>query len=292
MKNFLALFGAGIIFGTFGIWIRILSQELTTYQQIALRNLIGLIFAAFMVYLLKQKWSSLKKANKLSLLLYAVFFPISVIFYVLAMLKTKIAIAVFAFFASGFLFSLLFGKKFFQDKINKNKIASIISAFIGLIFLSHPFSFFSFNLGFIFGIISGFFDSATNIFRRSLGAKIDKFVLTAIQMLGGLTVTAFLMLLTKQSFLVKFSPLTTAVALLFGFLLMIVNFLTLVGFQNFDLNLGTVILSSELVFATIFAALIFQEFPSFLELIGGFFIILAIFIANFPLLLSQRRHGH
>jgi drug/metabolite transporter (DMT)-like permease len=63
---------------------------------------------------------------------------------------------------------------------------------------------------------------------------------------------------------------------------MSVSFLTLIGFQNFDLNLGTIIISSELIFAPIFAALAFHEYPSANEIFGGLFIALSIILSNLP----------
>lgn len=286
-KGFLALLLSGIIFGSFGIWIRLLNQELTAYQQIFLRNLIGFLLAATIVIILKQKWS-LRGVKPIYVFLYATLFPIAIIFFVFAMLNTRISTAIFAFYASSLLSSLIIGRIFFNDKMSGPKVFSLVLAFLGLGILSYPFSLSTFNWGFVFGVIAGFFDTATNGFRRLLSGKIDRFVLVATQMLGGVIISIILINLVKQSVLVPISSFTLVIATIFGLLLMSVSFLTLVGFKNFDLNLGTIVISSELVFATIFAALIFKEYPTAKDLIGGLFIAAGIIVSNLKLLKSYK----
>lgn len=287
LKGFLALLLSGIIFGSFGIWIRLLNQELTAYQQIFLRNLIGFLLAAAIVIILKQKWS-LRGVKPFYVFLYATLFPIAVVFFVFAMLNTRISTAIFAFYASSLLSSLIIGRIFFDDQISASKSFSLVLAFLGLGVLSYPFSLSTFNWGFVFGVISGIFDTITNGFRRLLSGKIDRFVLVATQMLGGVVISIILISLVKQSILVPISTFTFAVAAIFGILLMSVSFLTLVGFKNFDLNLGTIVISSELVFATIFAALVFKEYPTAKDLVGGLFIAVGIVVSNLNLFRNQK----
>jgi drug/metabolite transporter (DMT)-like permease len=68
------------------------------------------------------------------------------------------------------------------------------------------------------------------------------------------------------------------VLLLFGASLVSVSYLILKGFQSFDLNIGTVVLSSELVFGVILAFLVFAEKPRFVELAGGAIILAAQYL--------------
>ncbi|MCL5091096.1 MAG: DMT family transporter [Patescibacteria group bacterium] len=278
-KSFFALLASGIIFGTFGIWIRLLNKELTTYQQITTRSFIGFFFAVIIAFLLKQRLS-LNKVNKLHLFGYLFFSPLDGIFFVLAMLNTKIVTAIFAFYASALLSSFFIGKIFFKEKITSVKFFSLLLTVLGLFLLSYPFSLVNFNLGFLFGIISGFFDTGVNVFRKLLSGKVERFVLAGMQMFVVAVVTLLLMGVINQALPVNISISTLIVVLIFGFLLMSISFLTLVGFQNFDLNLGTIVISSELVFAPIFAAIAFREYPTIKEILGGFLIAFSILVPN------------
>lgn len=287
-KGFISLLLTGLIFGSFGIWIRLLNRELTSFQQIALRNFIGLILSVILILIFKHKWE-FKKVNKLSLLLYAFSYPIAVIFYVFAFLNAKIATVTFAFYAISYLVTFILGTFYFKDKLTLPKILGLVLAAIGLIFLSYPFSLAILNLGLVYAMVSGLFDSGTNTFRRLISGKVDRFVLVAIQMLAGVVVASVLLLIYKQPFPIFLSSGTLGIALIFGFLLMSVSFLTLIGFQNFDLGLGTIVMSSELLFAPLFAFLVFRETLSTFELIGGIFILFGIIVANLHLMKLSKR---
>lgn len=73
---------------------------------------------------------------------------------------------------------------------------------------------------------------------------------------------------------VSTAPIIAVVA--FAILQLILNHLLLFGFQHFDVNIGTVILSLELFFAAILGYIIFGEALTTAELLGG----LAIFAAS------------
>lgn len=96
-KGFVSLLAAGAIFGSFGIWTRILSKELSAYQQLTIRHMASLVIALIIVFILKQK-INFTKINKRHLLAYAFFYPITSVFFVLAILYTKISVATFAFY--------------------------------------------------------------------------------------------------------------------------------------------------------------------------------------------------
>lgn len=72
-------------------------------------------------------------------------------------------------------------------------------------------------------------------------------------------------------------------------MLFAINTLTLYGFKRFDLNLGTFVLSAEVVFATIFGILVIHELPLVQEWIGAAFMSLGIIMANYPVLKTALR---
>ena len=145
---------------------------------------------------------------------------------------------------------------------------------------SIPFSLTNINIGLVYGILSGFMDALSNSFKKHLGDKIDRFLLISIQMMGTIVVSLILMFYTKTLFVPQISPFIFVIGLLFGFLLMLNNYFMLIGFYNFDLNLGTIVMSSELAFASVFAYLLYKEIPTKNELIAIFFIILSIIVSH------------
>lgn len=278
-KGFLSLLLAGFLFGIFGIFIRLLNSELTNYQQILFRSIVGFTFAFMIIIIFKRK-VSFKNISITNLLLFAISLPLTIIFYTLSILKTKIILAVASLFLGSILFSLVSGILFFKEKLTVKKVLAIISSILALYLFTIPFSLTSINIGLIFGLLSGFTDALSNTFKKHLGGKVDKFLLVSIQMAGTIIVSMILMLTTETFLVPHISPFIFLIGLLFGFLLMVNNYLMLIGFQNFDLNLGTIILSSELLFASIIGYLFYKEIPTFNEMIGSGLIAFSVIIAH------------
>lgn len=278
-KGFLSLLSAGFLFGFFGILVRLLNGQLTNYQQILFRSVVGFILAVIIIISLKRR-ISFKNISPINLLLFAVSLPLTIIFYTLSILNTKIILAVATLYLGSILFSLISGILFFKEKLTFKKGLAIVCSIIALYFFTIPFSFKNINIGLIFGVLSGFMDALSNTFKKHLGGKVDRFLLIAIQMLGTIIVSLALMFYTKTLTIPQISPFILSIGLLFGFFLMFNNYLMLIGFHNFDLNLGTIVLSSELLFASIFGYLFYKEIPTFNELIGGSLIAFSIIIAH------------
>lgn len=281
-----SLLVAGAIFGSFGIWVRLLSSDLSSYQQIAFRNIIALIIALGIIFFRKIKLSFSGVSPKY-LILFGLSFPVAVIFYTFSMLKTSIMLGIFSFYLGSILFSLLLGTAIFKEKITTQKILSLTLVLTGFYFFIQPNGLKQLDLGMIFGIIAGLFDTISNAFRKHLAGKLDRVVLTLIPQIGGIAVATILMSIFGGLSIPEISTNSWLVGIAFGSLLFAINYLTLYGFQNFDLNLGTIAISTEVVFATIFGWLVFSEIPRSSDLLGAGFIVLAIILGNLPRLAKK-----
>lgn len=278
-KGFLSLLLAGFLFGFFGILVRLLNSQLTNYQQILFRSVIGFILALLIIIFFKRK-IFFKNISLINLLFFAVSLPLTIIFYTLSILKTKIILAVATLYLGSILFSLISGILFFKEKLTVKKGLAIVASILALYYFTIPFSLKNINIGLVFGVLSGFTDALSNSFKKHLSGKVDRFLLIAIQMMGTIIVSLALMFYTKTLTIHQISPFIFGIGLLFGFFLLLNNYLMLVGFHNFDLNLGTIVMSSELLFASIFGYLFYKEIPTINELIGGGLIAFSVIIAH------------
>ena len=289
--GFSSLLLAAIAFGSFGVWIRLLAKEMSIYQQIVLRNFFAFLFAFLVVLFSKQlfqiDWPKVKKTN---LLFYTFLIPLSVIAYNVSMLNAKIAVATFAFYIGTILTGWVAGTFFYKEKLNTEKWMSLGLVLGGLAFFAYPFSSSSINLGLMAGIVSGVLDGAANGFRKDLAGKVNKLVLVLLTAIGGMLVSGVMMGYFQQNFGVFSSMSINAwvIGAIFGSLLVIINYLLLVGFQNFDLGLGSIVLSLELLFATIFGLIFLKEVPTLREITGGLLILTANVIPNLNLVLQKR----
>jgi|GEM_PF-597387 len=287
-KGFLALLGSAIIYASFSIFIRVLSQEMGAYQQIGFRNLVALIIGYAAVILSKQSFSTVKDVPKKFIFLYTLTFPIAVVLFTLSVLEVKIVTTIFGLYLGSLITSLVVGVFVFKEKITKVKLLSLALVLAGLITYAYPFQGNLLSMGFLLAVLSGFFDTSANSFRKFLAGKVDRFVLVVLQMIGGLVVASGLMFIFNQTTIPTLSTTAWIAGIIFGLLLVAISYLTLVGFQNFDLNLGTVILSSELFFASVLALVFFGEVSSMAEIIGGGLVIAATIVANWTIKKESR----
>lgn len=287
LLGFSSLFLAAVSFGSFGLWIRILNREMTVYQQIVLRNAFAFVFAILVVFFTKQfrniPWNKVKKLN---LALYTFLVPLAVITYNFSILNTKIALTTFAFYIGTILMGWVIGAVFFKEKFDLPKWFSLILVMTGLTLFVYPFSKSSLNLGFLLGIASGAIDAAANGFRKDLSGKMSKFILVLMTTIGGVAVSGLMMryFLQGLEYVGSMSMTSWIVGAFFGFLLVVLNYLLLVGFQNFDISLGSIVLSLELLFALLFGMIFLKEFPTTRELIGGSLILFANIVPNMNVL--------
>ena len=276
--GFVALLLTGLIYGSFGIFIRFISVGLGIDQQIFARNLIAFIIAFAIIIVSKRDWR-FKKYTK-DLVLFAISFQIAAIAYTYGVLQAKIAIVTLGLYSGSLITSLILGTFIFHEKISRVKITSLLLTLLGLVALSWPISIHSVNMGLALGILSGATEGIANGFRKSFSGKVDRIVVVAIQVFGGVLIGFGFMAFSNQLSIPVLAPFTIGMIIILGILLVATSYLIILGFQNFDLNLGTIVMSTELVFAPVLAILFFREIPTLYEIIGGICIIIAVIIPN------------
>lgn len=282
-KGFLALLSCAAIFSGFSVFIRFLEQDFTSYQQIVYRNGIAFLMAVILLLVTRKKIAFNNVPPKV-LFLYAIAFPITVILFTLSVLQTTILNATIGLYVGTIVISQFIGSAFFKEKFTFQNALSLVLVISGLTLFIYPLSLATFNIGFWLGVASGATDAIANTLRRFLGGKVDRFVLVPIPMIGGIIIAGILTLSSGQPLVPESISMQSWLILsLFGFALLLINYLMLVGFQNLNLNLGSIVLSSELFFALLFGIAVFAEYPTQKELIGGIIIMTGVIAGNVDL---------
>lgn len=281
-KGFSALFAAGIILGSFGVLIRWLDAEMSAAQQIGLRHAIALAFA-IMLLLWRRPGTGFSGVRRPLLIAYAAAFPLSVIFFTYAVVSTKIAVAVFALYGGSLLVAQIGGSMFFGEKLTRRRASVLALCLTGLISFAAPsLDEASLNSGMALGFLAGLLDGVANFLRKYLTATVNRLALVTLQLFGGLLISIVILLVASDPISIRLSAFSWMIALIFGALVLAIAYLPLIGFRYFDLSLGTVVLSSELLFAPLFAILFFSEHPTPSEWLGGGLILLAVIVMNRP----------
>jgi drug/metabolite transporter (DMT)-like permease len=277
-----ALFLIGILFGISGVIAKYLSQFLTSYEIVFMRFTFAFIFT-FIVFLYTRTKINFKLLDKKYLLLFSVLFPLSVIFFTLSISASKVSTAVFSFYLSNLISSFFVGKIFLKEQIRFEKWVALFLLIGALILLTNPLSVDGgiFTIGLFYGIVSGIFQTLTSYAQKRMGKIENRNQLLLIQTLSGIIIAAIAILaFSGFNINISLSLFTWSVILIFGLIFLLISYLFLVGFEIVDLNVGNILVSSELIFGPVFAFMLLSEPISSVEIYAGVLIILGVVIAN------------
>jgi drug/metabolite transporter (DMT)-like permease len=87
--------------------------------------------------------------------------------------------------------------------------------------------------------------------------------------IGTIFMAALMLLFSPSDIIRTISIEGTAATVIFALILILATHLVLYGFQHFDVNIATVVLSSQLVFGALIGFFIYREVPATNEIISG-----------------------
>lgn len=281
-----ALLGAAFIYGTFGLLIREMSKMMGDAMQVAVRFILAAALIVVVNLLMRKKFR-LSQVSTVKAILLGVSFAVVVLLFTISVNSTKIANSVFLLYAGSIFSSFLIGTFLLKEKVGPAKIVAIVITLVGLSMYSGAFL--AASLGIVTGFASGLLDGVSNALRKSL-KTVDRNVAVMYQYGVGSLVGVFAVLLAGDFAFGPVSLLPVLATAVFVVLMLFLSNLLLFGFQHFDVNIGTVILATELFFAAIFGYIFLQESPTVQEMIGGILIFIASIIAavDIPRLLCRR----
>jgi drug/metabolite transporter (DMT)-like permease len=268
-----ALFGAAIIYAMFGLLIRAMAQMFGDNTQVAIR--FGLVALVLVVILLARRMTlRVVQAERSKLVAFSVGCVVLVALFTYAVTLTTIVESVFALYAGSMVTSLLIGTLYLKESLTKLKVVALLVALGGLVVYSDGSLILSLGGFAAFG--AGVLDGVTNTLRKTLhrvGRLQVQFYQNAV---GAVCAVLFALVSSEQAFTGYVALWPILATVLFVFMMIGLGYMLLYGFQHFDVNVGTIILATELFFATVLGVIFFREVPSWHQILGG----LMIFIAS------------
>lgn len=284
--GFLALFSSAFIYAFFGIFIRLSSESFGPFAQSFLRGLVSVVFIVGWMIIARKKIRLDKKIDKKRLFIYSITPPFSIISTVISINLVKAANTLFYIYAGVLISSLFFGWIWYHEKITKMKLLILMISLVGIFLMAYPLERTNL-LGVIFGFIPGVLDSLDNAMAKYLG-KFDKGTMLIFQNISKVVVGGLLFLLFQESVATSISTPSILAVIALGVGMVLIGGLYLYGFQNFDLNLGNIVTSVELVILLFLNAIFLKEFPNTTEIIGGLLILFSIVVINIYSLCEEK----
>lgn len=269
----------GVLFGLSGVIAKYLSLYLNPYQVVVLRYSVAFVIAIILVGI-KREPLKLRGVKKSTLFWFAITFPASVIFFTLSIFNTTVSLAVFSFYIATLVSSFAVGRIYFNEAITRNKQISLVFILLAVLAFTNPFEDFSIELGFIYGLISGGIQTIASSFQKIVSKKASRLGLLTFQTIAGSLLAGLILVFQNQPLFISLEPFPLVVGIVFGAIFLAISYLFLVGFSYINLNVRSILVSSELLFGPLFALVLLSEVPTSLELVGGVFTIVAVIFAN------------
>ncbi len=278
--GFLSLLGSAFLFSLLGAVVRFLSGYFGDSSQAAIRDMITLLILGVVMLLMRKSFRlPWKHLNKVAFVGYCVTSATSSLFFIVSVMQIKAANAVFYLYTASFIASFTVDLFVRKEKTTVIKMMSLGLAFCGLLIFSYPIGE-VLSVGVLFGLLTGLSDTLHFTSQDYLKKDIaNSTLLFYSYMIGGVLLVIWA-IFSGEHLLKVVDWNTILVVLALGVLNVSLSGALLYGFNNFQLNKGTIVVSGELPFALVVNYLLLHESPSVLELAGAVFMFLAIFISN------------
>jgi drug/metabolite transporter (DMT)-like permease len=276
-----SLLTVGLLYGLSAVIAKYLSRFINAYQVIEYRFGIAFI-AAVLILLLSKKRLEFKQVDPKILAAFAITFPTSAILFTLSVFHASVALAVFSFYAANLVAQFVIGKLYFNEKVNLVKGFAILASVASLVAFTNPFSHFTVTSGLAFGLIAGVVQAIASSFQKLLSSSTDKTSLLILQTLAGVVMAVIILALTGKSLVPSLNGFAWFSTVVFGLGMLAIMYLFLVGYKYTNLNIGSILVSSELFFGPFFALLLLSERIAANVLIGGVFTTLAAVLVSVP----------
>lgn len=278
-KGMVTLVLLSLVFASMGLFARYLSTGFSVLQQVYLR-----VFAAFVLGMIvfnkDLDWSKLKKISfKEWLLIFfrgAAFYVFGVVLFTKAIILTKYSNVSFI---SALPATALLGTLLFKEKLTWQKTALLITAFLGVVFITVKdySNIFMWGRGEIITLVSTLFFSLNYVTRKWHSKLLNSQEITQLIIFFPLVLLFITSLAIGEGLpVIGWNAGSILVILIAGTFNVGQHLLINYGFKHVKAILASNILTLESLFAVILGYLFYREVPNLKELIGGIVIILSV----------------
>jgi drug/metabolite transporter (DMT)-like permease len=272
-----ALLGAAFLFAFTNVLVRDMAQMWGNQAQVAARfALVWIILVAFAQF--RRKKTSIPSSSMFHAVLYSVFAATAILFFTLSVQATTIANTLFTSNATELFVAFLLGTILLREKLTARKIIAIVLALVGLTLYSH--SILVGSAGIIFGLLGGATTAACNLLAKKLKG-VDLGAIMRMQFgIGTLFMIVLTCIFSPHDIIRTVSVEGFVATVLFALILIAATRLVLYGFQHSDINIASVVLSSQLAFGALLGFIVYHEVLATHEIWSGLLILCAAVIGG------------
>jgi len=279
-KGFSILLIGGLLYSLYGVFSRVIGSSIPQFFQISSRALIILGLLFFFIAITKTKLIKIRKEDwKWGLLIAGTSGLLLPLFYI-AINKLAIGTTLFSFYATSTVVSYTLGKILFKEKLNKIKIVSFFIALIGLLFLYIDTIKLG-NLQFLaLAAISGALFGLNINSVKKINNTYPTFQVNLFNWSGALIINTIISVVLSEhaNFAINTLPWIANIGL--SICSLGASFSVIYGFKFIEMQKGSIILLSELVFGVLLGLFLYREVPSSTAVVGSLLVFVALLLPN------------
>lgn len=280
-KNYGALlvFISALMFGSYGVWSRLIGHSFSNFFQGWTRALIILILLV-PIALFKKEIIKIDKKDRKWLVIFMLFTSLTQAPLFYAFNHINIGSASLLFFVSMFLTMNIIGILFLNEQFTKIKIVSSIIAVIGLCFI-FSFSISSFTiLAVIMAIINGIASGGEVAFSKKLSNTYSPLYLVILSWFIILITNGITSNIIGETQIIPSLSMPWFWQICYSIASLLAFWLVLAGIKHIDVGVSALIGLMEIVFSVVFGIIIFKETLTISVGIGAILIITAATLPN------------
>ena len=273
-----ALLGAAILFAFTNVLVREMTDMWGDQAQVTARFALVWVILILFATLSKGKKTTIPRSKMKYAVAYSILAATAILFFTLSIQNTSMANTLFTSNATELFIAFLLGSFLLKEKITSRKLIAIGLALVGLILYSD--SILVGSVGIIFGLLGGATTALCNVLAKKLKG-VDLGATMRMQFgLGAVFMAVLTLIFSPHDIIRTVSIEGIIVTIIFALVLIVATRLVLYGFQHSDVNVATVILSSQLAFGALLGFFLYQEVLSTHEIISGALIFCAAIIGG------------
>lgn len=287
-RGYLMILASSVLFGTYGIWSKIMGDQFEVFFQGWVRCVIVLAILLPLLFITKSYKKIQKKDWKWVLITVGFsLFTQAPLYY--AFNVTSIGTATLIFYAMFIITSYIIGRLFLGEKIAKVKVAAILLAFAGLALVFGlslaQFSLFGMLMAVLNGVASGGEVSTT----KKSTDKYPSLLITTYVWVGIFISHLILSLaLGETQWAPELSPAWLAMVA-FALAGLGAFWLVVEGFKFVEASIGSLIGLLEIIWAVVFGIMLFNEQAGLTVWLGGAIIILSGMLPDIANIRARKR---
>jgi len=277
-KGIIALIGAAVLSGTFGVYSRYVGANFPPVYQSAVRNVVQLVILLGLFALPIGRGKAVIKADWKWFLFRSMCGMVNAILMYIAFTRISISTTYFLSFAAATICGYILGSSLFRERIKRQGLIAVALAIIGLGFV-YSVNFQVSTLWYsLAAVLAGILAPGWSVFSKAISSHYSNIQTNLIDTAFAAIVTVALAFILHE----KWKPIMWngqwAAVLGFAIVSLVIMLLTVYGFKRIEAQLGTLLLLLEVVAGIVLGYLFYHQTVSVSSAIGGSMILVAIYL--------------